>query len=204
MVKKSSRIQRIGYVVHYIALSLLGGCGMNERHAGETETVLLTTVDPSAQQVILAAKEDLFGRLSGRLMSVLQAEGPAAAIQVCSEEAPLIAQQVSRERGLQIARTSLKLRNLQNSPPDWARSIIQGAPAEPQYFDLGEGHVGALLPIKLQATCLLCHGDKESILDDVKVELARLYPKDTATGYKEGELRGWFWVDLPPEEGTER
>jgi len=25
------------------------------------------------------------------------------------------------------------------------------------------------------------------------------YPKDRAIGFKEGEIRGWFWVEMPKE-----
>jgi hypothetical protein len=27
-------------------------------------------------------------------------------------------------------------------------------------------------------------------------QLAKLYPDDQATGFLEGELRGWFWVEM--------
>ena len=47
-----------------------------------------TTDEPSVtpakvQAKVLAAKDALFARLSGRLTEVMQAEGPAAAIEVC-------------------------------------------------------------------------------------------------------------------------
>ena len=28
-------------------------------------------------------------------------------------------------------------------------------------------------------------------------QLTKFYPNDETTGFKEGELRGWFWIDLP-------
>jgi hypothetical protein len=31
---------------------------------------------------------------------------------------------------------------------------------------------------------------------------AAKYPKDQATGFKEGDLRGWFWVEVPPSAST--
>jgi len=30
----------------------------------------------------------------------------------------------------------------------------------------------------------------------VKAELAERYPADRAVGFTEGELRGWFWLEL--------
>lgn len=175
------------------------GC---QKPAVQTATVKpprLESIAAEPQARIMAAKEELFQRLSGRLMQVLQEQGPAAAIQVCSQEAPEIAKNVSQDHGLTIARTSLKLRNPRNAAPDWAKSIIDaGPPTEPQFFDLGQGHIGAMLPIKLQSTCLLCHGPKDMIMEEVKTELTKYYPQDQATGFQEGDLRGWFWIDCPP------
>ena len=193
----------------YLLICTYLGCS---KPAGQSSIVMPTRLESIAaepQAKIMAAKEELFSRLSGKLMQVLQEKGPAAAIQVCSQEAPAIAHSVSKDHGLKIARTSLKIRNPKNTAPDWAEQIIQESPpTEPQFFDIGQNHIGALLPIKLQSTCLLCHGPREMILDEVKTELAKLYPKDQATGYQEGDLRGWFWVDLPlqstePPEASE-
>jgi hypothetical protein len=61
---------------------------------------------------------------------------------------------------------------------------------------LDNGQAAALLPIKLQAQCLMCHGPAEKIPLEVKTQLAKLYPQDQATGFQEGDLRGWFWVEL--------
>ena len=40
--------------------------------------------------------------------------------------------------------------------------------------------------------CALCHGS--AVKDDVKAAVAKLYPKDQATGFEPGELRGAFTV----------
>jgi hypothetical protein len=57
--------------------------------------------------------------------------------------------------------------------------------------------LGALLPIHLKEQCVTCHGPAESIADDVREKLLELYPHDRAVGFKEGDLRGWFWVEVP-------
>jgi hypothetical protein len=31
----------------------------------------------------------------------------------------------------------------------------------------------------------------------VRAELDELYPHDRAVGYRTGDLRGWFWVEVP-------
>jgi hypothetical protein len=53
-------------------------------------------------------------------------------------------------------------------------------------------------PIRMKGICRKCHGPR--IEPDVKDRLRELYPEDEATGFKKGELRGMFWVKLPPDE----
>ena len=146
----------------------------------------------------LAAKQELFQQLSGRLMEVMSEHGPAAAITVCSEEAPQITSEVGKKYGVAIGRTSFRLRNPKNKPPAWASSLIQQRVAEPQLVNLANGQLGALLPIRLQPQCLLCHGPEENIPAEVKQALAQGYPDDQATGFAVDQLRGWFWIEVPP------
>ena len=64
---------------------------------------------------------------------------------------------------------------------------------------LADGHLGVLLPIRLKAQCLMCHGPKEQVLPDVQAAIGRAYPNDQATGFQEGDLRGWFWLSVPED-----
>ena len=183
-----------------IALLAALGCDSNSTpQSNQTEggTVVASTVPEAAKERAIAAKDALFAKLSGRLMEVMQADGPVKAIEVCSQEANEIAKTVSEEQGVRIGRTSMKLRNPKNQPPKWAKKLFSEKPHEPQFEQLDEETVGALLPIKLQAKCLMCHGTKETLVPGVPEQLAKLYPEDQATGYTEGNLRGWFWVEVP-------
>ena len=146
---------------------------------------------------MLAAKDALFKKLSGRLMETMTGEGPVAAIGVCKTEAPEIAKAVSEEYGLTIGRTGVRLRNSTNLPPRWSRQLVESQTDTPTFVTLSGGSAAALLPIKLQAQCLMCHGPKEQIAPDIQTQLGKLYPDDEATGFQEGELRGWFWIELP-------
>ena len=172
--------------------------GMREIH----EPYELPELPDSAARKMKAitAKEALFKRLSSRLTEVMQSKGPAAAIEVCSSEASKIAKAVGDEQGVAIGRTSLKLRNPANQPPNWVKPLIaktETPPSESQFVELPKGHTGALLPITLQAKCLTCHGE-DDIPPSVTAKLGEIYPNDEATGFKIGDLRGWFWVDVPP------
>lgn len=151
--------------------------------------------DPKARAE--GARTELFTRLSGRLNAVMQTQGAEAAIQVCRTEAPTLAQAVARDKGLLIGRTSWKLRNPGNQAPAWAVEPLASRPTEPWFQTPPAGGLRALFPIRLMKGCLACHGEAQDLAPGVATALARLYPQDRATGFKAGELRGWFWVEVP-------
>lgn len=146
----------------------------------------------------LAARDAMFTSLKGRLMEVIGSEGPATAIPVCSKEAPQIADLVSQEHGLKIGRTSFRLRNTDNAPPTWATQLVADRVAEPTCLTQ-EGKLAALLPIRIQVPCLICHGSEDTIPPSVKDALSEHYPKDQSTGFQVGDLWGWFYVEVPAD-----
>lgn len=152
------------------------------------------------QQVALAARDELFQRLSARLTEVLTESGPTSAIQVCKSDAPRLASEVSDQFGVRIGRTAERLRNPDNEPPAWAVQLVRQRVADPQIVALEDRQLGVLLPIHLKAACVLCHGPKDEIVPDVRASLVTHYPQDQATGFREGDLRGWFWVEVPAQD----
>ncbi|MCH5373501.1 MAG: DUF3365 domain-containing protein [Planctomycetes bacterium] len=194
-------------LVTLAAFSIIGCSGRTDSRQGESapseakSTVLAPgELDDSQQRqqtVALAARDALFEQLLGRLMTVLPEKGPAGAIPVCKEDAPRLADEVGKQFGVAIGRTSHRLRNAANAPRAWSKSLVERQIAEPQLVGLGNGELGVLLPIRLKATCLLCHGPADQIAPEVKAALASDYPDDQATGFQEGDLRGWFWVEVP-------
>lgn len=161
----------------------------------------MTTEQAAQREKALAARDAMFTSLKARLMEVVGSDGPAAAIEVCSKEAPQIAQQVSQEHGLTIGRTSFRLRNADNAAPEWATQLVKNRVAEPTYL-AKDGKFAALLPIRIQTQCLVCHGFDEAMPPEVKDALAQHYPKDQATGFKDSDLRGWFFVEVPAADGS--
>jgi rubrerythrin len=144
-----------------------------------------------------AAQQALFASLFAELSTAMGEGGPPAAIDVCATRAPVIAKEVSAERGVRIGRTSFKLRNPKNAPPVWADLVLDERPEEPAYFADRSGRLGALAPIRLAASCLQCHGSNDDIATATRAALANRYKADQATGFAEGGLRGWFWVEVP-------
>lgn len=143
------------------------------------------------------ARNDMFGRLMSALGQAMATEGTAGAIDVCRERAPQIAQEVGAAHGVRIGRTSERLRNPDNRAPAWAQAFLSERPEAPVYALADDGTLGAVLPIRIMTLCLACHGAPASIAPAVRDALAMHYPDDAATGYAEGDLRGWFWVEVP-------
>ena len=189
-------------IVWLVALTMFTGCGQSGPVGGGGKTLSpseLTETQQGQHEIALAARDALFQRLLERLMEALTSSGPAAAIEVCGRQAPQIAADVSQQYGVSIGRTSHRLRNPKNAAPDWAKSLVDSQVAEPQLIALADGHLGVLLPIRLKAQCLMCHGPKEQVLPDVQAAIGRAYPNDQATGFQEGDLRGWFWLSVPED-----
>lgn len=187
-----------------LATLALGGCQQApgpEQPAWEVVVQDSMTPGQAAQRdKALAARDAMFAKLKSRLLEVIGSEGPAAAIAVCAEEAPQIAADTAREHAVSMGRTSFRLRNPRNAPPKWASELVAHRVAEPTYLSDGSALV-ALAPIRLEAPCLMCHGNAEAIPPPVRDALAKHYPQDQATGFEEGDLRGWFWVEVPATDG---
>ena len=145
------------------------------------------------------AREALFNELSTRLLAAMSNGGPAKAIEVCSKLAPKLAKEVGEQHHVSIGRTAVRLRNENNRPPAWAEPLLKDLPTKPVVQDLENGSTGVLFPILLKVQCLTCHGPDDKIASEIRTELARLYPNDKATGFQEGDLRGWFWVEVPAD-----
>jgi len=147
------------------------------------------------------AKDAMMSALLQELFVGLEQRGPAGAISVCKQEAPRIGREVGSSEGVRIGRTAHRLRNPSNVAPDWAADLIHEEPAAPRYASSDQGDLGVTFPIHLKAACLMCHGPEETLEPDVRAALAEQYPEDRATGFAEGDLRGWFWVEVPAAGG---
>jgi hypothetical protein len=150
-------------------------------------------------------------QLESELLGVIEAEGgsPAKAIAVCQVEAPKIAASMS-EDGWTVGRTAPRVRNPDNAPNEWQRrglahfaEAIAQAGENPdiaalEWHEIEEGPRGQRLlymrAIPMGGLCLACHGPIDQLDETVREQLAALYPKDEATGFAVGELRGAFVV----------
>ena len=127
------------------------------------------------------------------------ARGPAEAVAACQLQAPEIASTLSRD-GIRLGRTSHRLRNPANAPPEWVRPLLDAyvsSPSDraPRTVPLPNRRSGYAEPILVQHLCLTCHG--EVLAPDVASRIEELYPGDQAVGFRPGDLRGVFWVEFP-------
>ena len=154
------------------------------------------------------ASLEFMQNLKATLVQSMQAGGPVNAVAVCNTAAPLIAQDISQRKGWSIARTSLKVRNPRNAPNDWERKVLidfesrqsQGEdPASLEYHEIvkqdGKKIFRYMKAIPTAGVCLVCHGEKiEAALGE---KIKALYPRDQATGYRVGDIRGAFTITQP-------
>jgi hypothetical protein len=181
------------------------GCGSQPaavEPAAAWRSLAMAEFSPAQQATwdqLLAARDALAGQLKTRLGEALGTGGPAGAIGVCAEAAPQLAEEVSAAHGVKLGRTSFRLRNPRNAAPAWAGPLLERQVTEPAALTDGE-RLAALLPIRVQPECLLCHGARDEMPAELLTALAERYPEDQATGFAAGDLRGYFWVESLPEK----
>src|SRR5260370_22356569 len=143
--------------------------------------------------------------LIGELQKAIAAAGPVNAIGVCHLAVPKIAAEKSAEKRMSIGRTSLKLRQPENTPDEWEMLQLQrfeqrnAAGENPASIEFGENiDVGGkkvfryMKAIPTAEVCLSCHAT--TLMPEASAKLKELYPEDAATGFKAGDLRGAFTI----------
>ena len=160
------------------------------------------------------AAQQLKGELMKSLTAALAEGGAPQGVRVCAEIAPGIAAGLSKD-GMAVRRVTTRPRNPANAPDAWETAqleVLAAAQARGQMpteivevseevVSPGTGRVARrellyLAPLTIAAPCLQCHGDPAGIDPAVKAALAEKYPRDQATGYKAGDLRGAVSVRL--------
>lgn len=127
--------------------------------------------------------------------------GPDVAIQTCHLDTNLTTYRFARE-GIAAGRTSDRLRSPSNRAPKWAADTIRSyvgrraKEVDGFAFDLGD-RIGVLRPVAEREMCAHCHGAADQLTARVRAVLADRYPADLAVGFREGDLRGWYWVEMP-------
>lgn len=109
-----------------------------------------------------------------------------------------------RPEEMRVGRTSHRLRNPENAPPEWTKPYLkkfsQAKRSEiPKHVltKLGPHRYGYVQPIFVEPVCLNCHG--RSVKEDVKEALRESYPEDRALNFDVGDFRGLLWLEIKDE-----
>jgi hypothetical protein len=151
-----------------------------------------------------AAVKRTGGALKEHLLTAVAEYPMYDAVDYCQTVALPIADTAAQAPGVQVRRTALRYRNPANAPTEKEMAVLKmfesGATVGEMTVD--EGHYfGYYVPITMDALCLNCHGDvRKDIQPATLTAIQKRYPKDQATGFAAGELRGIWSVAIPKKK----
>lgn len=159
-----------------------------------------------------SASTELMTELKSHLQQAMKAGGAAEAVSFCSKQAIPLTDQVATQfsEDIAIKRATLKPRNAANQADPWEVEAIhdlqaildQGQELPPfRYQVIRDGDTvtyRGYVPIVINAPCLGCHGDENTMKPELLEQIRKLYPDGKATGYAAGDLRGVIRVEIRP------
>lgn len=155
------------------------------------------------------ATQPLLAKVVGTVKEGLNSSTPHETVDLCRDKLPGMVKEARDKTGWNIRRVSLKTRNAERGTPDeWEAKVLadfdrRAAAGEKrealetgEVFATAEGRVFRYMrALPVQEACLNCHGDTAKLTPELKSKLATLYPKDQATGYQLGQIRGALTVN---------
>lgn len=149
----------------------------------------------------------LIDSLRKELLSAIS-KSPEDAIEICSKKAQSITKSIEKKTGYKVKRATFKYRNQLNKPDkheEEALKIFESSNPMPNYYiqKVKEGRTEVYRyykPLKVEGVCLMCHGDKSSMNENIVKKIEKIYPNDKAHGYKADEFRGVIRVSIPIEK----
>lgn len=160
------------------------------------------TINQNQQEARLLVKA-LASDLKTELSAAMSKGGPIQGVEVCRLRAAPIAKNISQGSGWEVGRTSLKVRNQNNTPDDWEVKILkQFQLRQAEGEDISKMEYSALetygeqsvfrymKAIPTKGLCFACHGMK--VDSAVTQKIHALYPNDQATGFNINDIRGAF------------
>ena len=138
----------------------------------------------------------------------MKAGGAVQAAGFCLEKATQIEKKVnsSYPTGMSVKRVSLKYRNPVNKPSEDEAKVLKNIESDfeakkeiPKKIVkvVSKNSYKVYKPIFInKGVCLLCHGDEKARDKEAYKLIKQKYPKDRAIGYKKGDFRGAFVVEI--------
>ncbi|MCR9288258.1 MAG: DUF3365 domain-containing protein [Bacteroidetes bacterium] len=146
-----------------------------------------------------------FATLSGALQKAIKEGGIPNAIQYCKLNALSIKDSLSKAENATIRRTSLKIRNPEDTPTKSELKILnqyqqlekEGKDIKPIVRQLESGNIIFYAPIRVNEFCLQCHGKiGETLTEENHQIIQNKYPTDQAIGYNMSDLRGIWSIEF--------
>ncbi len=153
--------------------------------------------------------QNAFETLSGNLQKAMQEGGVEHAIKFCNINASDLVQSLNKKHNVEIRRTSLKVRNQNNTPTKkeldqlilYQKQKNEGKELKPTAKKIKNNQVVFYSPIYIKPLCLSCHGKVgDTLLSTNHNLLKSLYPNDKATDYSNGDLRGMWSISFNKNE----
>ena len=143
--------------------------------------------------------EETKKNLVTNLTQKISEKGAENALEFCNVNAIPLTKQLEDQHNVMIKRVSDKNRNPKNKAnveelkyiTQFKKQMAKNADIKPVVVESGK-KIRFYYPIETNTMCLQCHG--KEIKPEVKTQILKLYPKDLAIGYKEGEVRGMWSI----------
>lgn len=190
---------------------LLVGCSRSTVPEGLPGSIPPADLSAEAQNSALqrgkAIAAETFSLLSSNLQTAIQQGGVSNALPFCSLAASPITAGMAGKHGVTIRRITHKPRNPAARADatelqilnHFAAALTGTNPPPPLVTNLTASTATFFAPIILNnELCLQCHGEPGNDISAENVAvIQRLYLQDEATGFKLGQLRGAWRIDIP-------
>jgi hypothetical protein len=162
-------------------------------------TAALEAARSKGREIVAAAS----GLLSTNLLQAIAKGGVTNAIEFCSLKALDLTRTAAGTTNVQLRRVTDRLRNPANAPDPLERRVLEqflaqakNGAAPGSRVTVENGKFRYFEPVLIgNPLCLNCHGEPgTNIQKETMATLQRLFPKDAATGYKLGDVRGLWSV----------
>jgi hypothetical protein len=159
------------------------------------------------RQIGKAAASSLGNTLMGKMRKQMKSKDKIGMVKFCQEQAELITVGVNNllPDGVKVRRTTAKYRNLINKPKTldleaikYFRGLQKSGTNVKKSFKIikTKNSYTYYKPILMKKKCLVCHSSKSKMNPQILKTINRLFPNDKAYGYKKGDLRGLFVVEI--------
>lgn len=202
---------RMVQITFLLLFAVLSGCSKS------TEPKEVSAPPPTLSAILQQAAvvrgktiaAEAFSLLSSNLQAAIQSGGVSNALPFCSLAASPLTAGLASKYGVNLRRITHRARNPHDKANEVEAGILRSFEAAvsvgdtnisaPIATNLLPGMATFFAPIVLNnELCLKCHGEAgREIAPENLAVIQRLYPLDEATGFKLGDLRGAWRIDIP-------